>query len=136
MAPRACCSQRDHPVTGCSGSVQPGGQPIIQSLNAGFKVRVPAECFSPFSKITRHRWEEVGRCGVQPAALISCHISDQDSAALRRPTWLPVWFWSVLNSTPRSGLRRMQARFPADLKVGVGQKEQPFADVRCADLRR
>lgn len=68
-APRARCSQGDHPVTGCSGSVQPGGHPITQSLNAGFKLRCPSECFSPFSKITRHRCEKRGHPGFQPAAV-------------------------------------------------------------------
>ena len=97
---------------------------------------MPSECFSPFSKITRHRWEKAGRPGVQPAAVIRCHISVQDSAALRSPIWLPVWFWSVLNTKPRSGLSWMQARLPADLKVGVGQNEHPLAEVRRADFRR
>lgn len=61
MAPRACCSQRNHRVTDCSGSVQPDGHPIIQSLKAGLEPRCPSECFSPLCKITRHRWEEAGR---------------------------------------------------------------------------
>jgi hypothetical protein len=96
----------------------------------------PAECFSPLSKITRHRWEEGGRWGVQPAARIMSHISVQAAAALRRPIWLPVWFWSVLNSSPRSGDSITQARLPELLKVGVGQNEHPFPDVRRADFRR
>lgn len=33
--PRPCRSQRDHPVTGRSGSVQPMGHPIVQSEKAG-----------------------------------------------------------------------------------------------------
>ncbi len=136
MAPRPCRSQRDHPVTGRSGSVQPGGHPITQSLNAGFKVRSPSECFSPFSKITRHRWEERGRCGVQPEAVSRSHSNVQACAALRSPTWLPLWFWSVLNCRPCSGVNVTQARLPAALKVGVGQNEHPLADVRRADFRR
>lgn len=136
IPPRPCCSQRYHAVTGCSGSVQPGGQPITQSLNAGFKLRCPSECFSPFSKITRHRCEERGRPGSQPAAVIMSHISVQAIAALRRAIWLPFWFSSVLKIRPRSGSRLTQARLPALLKVGVGQNEHPLADVRCADFRR
>ena len=37
---------------------------------------------------------------------------------------------------PFCGLSRMQARFPLPLKVGVGQNEQPLADVRPPDFRR
>lgn len=64
------------------------------------------------------------------------HISVQAIAALRRAIWLPFWFSSQRKISPRSGSRLMQARLPALLKVGVGQNEHPFPDVRRADFRR
>lgn len=93
--PRPRRSHWDHPVTGRSGSVQPEGHPIIQSVKAGLKIRARSECFSPLSKITRHRGEETGFWGVQPAAISKVHISVQELAAFFSPTWLPVWFMSV-----------------------------------------
>jgi hypothetical protein len=109
---------------------------MIQSLNAGFNARSPSEYLSPLSKIARHRWEQAGRCGVQPAAISRSHIRLQAMAAFLRPSWLPVWFWSISNRRPCSELSRMQARLPLPLQVGVGQNEQPLAEVRRADFRR
>lgn len=58
-------SQRNHSVTGRSGSV---------------------EYFFPLIKITRKRWEERNGWGVQPAAIINSHINVQALAAFLIPT--------------------------------------------------
>ena len=43
---------------------------------------------SPFSKITRHRWEETGRAGVQPTAVSRSHINTHAFAAFHSPIWV------------------------------------------------
>jgi hypothetical protein len=108
---------------------------MSQSVNAGFKLRASVEYFSPFSKITRKRWEERKLWRGTPAAPSRSHISDQAEAAFLIPICDPVWFISTLNWIP-AGLPWMQARFPEPLKVGVGQNEQPFAGMRPANFRR
>jgi hypothetical protein len=115
--------------------LHPGGQPIIQSVKAGFKVRPSFENFSPESKITRQGWEETGIAGVHPAARRSWRRSVQAIAAFLIPSCLPVWFWSQRKVIP-CGVRVMQARLPEVTAVGVGQKENPFPDVSPADFRR
>ena len=128
-------SQWDHSVTGRRGSVHPEGHPIVQSVKAGFKARGSIKCFSPLSKITRNRWEERNRAGVQPADVNMSHMSVQACAAFLIPIWLPTWSWSVLNWMP-SGLPTMHALLPAPLNVGVGQNEEPFTGMRPANFRR
>lgn len=98
-------------------------------------VRLSVERFSPFSKIRRCGWEEAKGAGVQPAARSICHISVQAEAAFLIPIWLPVWFWSHRKAIP-AGLATMQALLPEPLNVGVGQNEEPFAQMRPADFRR
>jgi hypothetical protein len=115
--------------------LQPGGHPITQSVNAGFKVRPRFEHFSPESKITRQGWEETGFAPVQPAATRSWRRSVQAIAAFLIPICLPVWLRSDRKIIP-SVVRVMQARFPEITAVGVGQNEDPLADVRPADFRR
>lgn len=134
-APRARCSQRDNPVTGRSASVHPSGHPISQSVNAGFKVRPSLECFSPFSKTTRQGWEETGLPGLHPAASSTSHKSVQDIAAGLMDICFPVWFRSFRKASP-AWPSTTQARFALKCAVGVGQNEQPVADVRPADFRR
>lgn len=104
-------------------------------MNAGFKLRGSLECFSPLSKITRNRWEDWKRWGDQPAAVIRSHINVQALPAFLIPTWLPIWFKSVLNWTPFA-VPTMHALLPDPLNVGVGQNEEPFAGMRPADFRR
>ena len=52
-APRICCSQTDHSVTGRVGSVHPIGHPISQSEKFGLKLRVPLKDRGPAFKL---RW--------------------------------------------------------------------------------
>lgn len=104
-------------------------------MKAGFKVRAPVECFSPFSKTTRQGWEETGSPAFHPAAISMSHRSVHALAAGFIEICLPVWFRSFLNASP-AGLSTTQARLAFSLAVGVGQYEQPVADVRPADFRR
>jgi hypothetical protein len=104
-------------------------------VNAGFKVRPPGECFSPFSKTTRQGWEETGIPTFHPAAASMSHSSVQDIAAGLIEICFPVWFRSFLKARP-AGLRTTQARLAFSFAVGVGQYEEPVADVRPADFRR
>lgn len=128
-------SQRDHPVTGRRGSLQPIGQPIVQSVQAGFKVGPGVQRRSPFDKLTRQRWEEGKGAGVQPEAIRRSQNSVQATTAFLIPICLPAWLRSVQNFSP-SGPTRMQALLPLPLKVGVGQNEEPFPKMRPADFRR
>ena len=59
----------------------------------------------------------------------------QLKAVVRRASCLPDWLRSQRKPNPAGEITR-QARLPALLNVGVGQNEQPFADMRCADFRR
>lgn len=127
--------QWDHPVTGRRGSVQPIGQPIIQSVQSGFKVGPAFECFSPLPKRTRHRWEEGNGAGSQPDAARMSQNSVQAITAFLIPICDPVWLRSVQNFRP-AGPTIRHAALPLPLKVGVGQYEEPFAQMRPADFRR
>lgn len=111
------------------------GQPISRSVKAGFKAGPALECFSPLPKLTRTRCEEGKGPGVQPLAIRMSQSSVQATAALRIPTCLPVWLRSVRKRIP-SGPTMMQARLPLPLKVGVGQNEEPVAQVAGASFRR
>ena len=93
-------SQRDHPVTGRSGSVQFTGQPINRSVNAGFKARPSVECLAPQPKLTRTRCEEGKGAGVQPLAIRMSQNRVQALAAFLIPIWLPTWFRSLRNRSP------------------------------------
>lgn len=93
------------------------------------------ECFSPFSKTTRQGWEETGAPGLHPAASSMSHSSVQAIAAGLIDICLPVWFRSFRKASP-AGLSTTQARFALNWAVGVGQNEQPVADMRPADFRR
>ncbi len=104
-------------------------------MKRGFKVRPVSECFSPFSKITRHRWEERGVCGDHPAAISRSHISVQDMAAFLMAICFPVWFISFRKAIPVGDITTL-VRLADIVAVGVGQNEEPVADMRPADFRR
>lgn len=92
-SPRIRCSQADHSVTGCVGSVHPIGHPMIQSEKLGLKVRSPFEDLGPAFKV-RWRGCENGKpkafVGRAPQAVISIQMLVQSRAALPNAIWLPV----------------------------------------------
>lgn len=85
MHPRARRSHWAYAVTGRSGSLHPTGQPIIQSVKCGFKVRASVAVFSPFSKVTRPGSEKGKLSPIQPAAVRIDVNNVHATTAFRKP---------------------------------------------------
>ena len=68
--------QRDNPVAGDEGSLQPGGQPIVQSEKAGLKVRSRGERRVPSRKV---KWSgrEKGKTPIDVAVAPSDVVNSQ-----------------------------------------------------------
>lgn len=102
------------------GSLQPIGQPIIQSEKLGLELRVPSENRVPGCKV---KWSgrekrQVGPNG-KPSAFIMRNISVQSWLALVSDTCLPTWSITGRKRRPFSEIS-MSARFQQRVAVGGG----------------
>ncbi|GAA0774790.1 hypothetical protein GCM10009077_11080 [Roseibium denhamense] len=97
------CSQADHSVTGCIGSVHPIGHPMIQSEKFGLKVSMPVEDLGPdanFKWSGREQGKFTSPAGAAFQLRINSHICVQSRAALPRAICAPFCVGSFLNLMP------------------------------------
>lgn len=101
-AVRERCSQGDHAVTGCDGSLHPMGQPMIQSEKAGLKARLPGKCRVPSRKVKWSGGEQGdgGAVGLRPVACDSSQSVVHHFAISLSPTCEPAWSVRVRLTTP------------------------------------